>query len=81
MSTPWRLWYDLLCERLPPGALANPDETPGFPAKKGDEMSGFGAGKGDEPSGFAARTPDEMTGKPLTVCHPISKRDNKDFKR
>ena len=62
--------YRIVRERLPPGALANPDETPGFPARKGDELSGF-----------AARTPDEMTGKPLTVCHPISKRDNEDFRR
>ena len=62
--------YRIVRERLPPGALANPDETPGFPARKGDEISGF-----------AARTPDEMTGKPLTICHPISKRDNKDFRR
>jgi len=44
-------------------------------------MTGFAANKDDEPSGFAARTPDEMTGKPLTICHPISKRDNKDFRR
>lgn len=50
-------------------------------ARKGDEMTGFIANKDDEPSGFAARTPDEMTGKPLTICHPISKRDNKDFRR
>ena len=52
-----------------------------LPARKGDEMTGFAENKGDEPSGFAARTPDEMTGKPLTICHPISKRDNKDFRR
>lgn len=50
-------------------------------ARKGDEMTGFAANKDDEPSGFAARTPDEMTGKPLAICHPISKRDNKDFRR
>lgn len=62
--------YRIVRERLPPGALANPDETPGFPARKGDE-----------PSGFATRTPDEMTGTPLTVCHPIRKRDNEDFRR
>lgn len=62
--------YRIVRERLPPGALANPDET-----------SGVSARKGDEPSGFAARTPDGMTGKPLTICHPISKRDNKDFRR
>ena len=64
-----------------PGALATPDDSSGFPARKGDEMTGFTANKDDEPSGFAARTPDEMTGKPLTICHPISKRDNKDFRR
>ncbi|MDB1868353.1 hypothetical protein ABG983_09130 [Collinsella aerofaciens] len=62
--------YRIVRERLPPGALATPDDSSGFPARKGDE-----------PSGFAARTPDEMTGKPLTICHPISKRDNKDFRR
>ena len=62
--------YRIVRERLPPGALATPDESSGFPARKGDEMTGF-----------AARTPDEMTGKPLTICHPISKRDNKDFRR
>lgn len=62
--------YRIVRERLPPGALATPDDSSGFPARKGDEMTGF-----------AARTPDEMTGKPLTICHPISKRDNKDFRR
>lgn len=62
--------YRIVRERLPPGALATPDGSSGFPARKGDEMTGF-----------AARTPDEMTGKPLTICHPISKRDNKDFRR
>ena len=62
--------YRLVRERLPPGALANPDESPGLPERKGDEMSGF-----------AARTPDEMAGKPLTICHPIRKRDNEDFRR
>lgn len=73
--------YRIVRERLPPGALATPDGSSGFPARKGDEMTGFAANKGDEPSGFAARTPDEMSGKPLTICHPISKRDNKDFRR
>lgn len=73
--------YRIVRERLPPGALATPDGSSGFPARKGDEMTGFAANKGDEPSGLAARTPDEMTGKPLTICHPISKRDNKDFRR
>ena len=62
--------YRIVRERLPPGALATPDDSSGFPARKGDE-----------PSGFAARTPDEMSGKPLTICHPISKRDNEDFRR
>ena len=62
--------YRIVRERLPPGALATPDGSSGLPARKGDEMTGF-----------AARTPDEMTGKPLTICHPISKRDNKDFRR
>ena len=51
--------YRIVRERLPPGALATPDGSSGFPARKGDEM----------------------TGKPLTICHPISKRDNKDFRR
>ena len=73
--------YRIVRERLPPGALATPDDSSGFPARKGDEMTGFAANKDDEPSGLAARTPDEMTGKPLTICHPISKRDNKDFRR
>lgn len=73
--------YRIVRERLPPGALATPDDSSGFPARKGDEMTGFAENKGDEPSGFSARTPDEMTGKPLTICHPISKRDNKDFRR
>ena len=73
--------YRIVRERLPPGALATPDDSSGFPARKGDEMTGFAENKGDEPSGFAARTPDEMTGKPLTICHPISKRDNEDFRR
>lgn len=73
--------YRIVRERLPPGALANPDESPGLPARKGNEMSGFAADKGDEPSGSAARTPDEMAGKPLTICHPIRKRDNEDFRR
>ena len=73
--------YRIVRERLPPGALATPDDSSGFPARKGDEITGFAANKGDETSGFAARTPDEMTGKPLTICHPISKRDNKDFRR
>lgn len=62
--------YRIVRERLPPGALATPDGSSGVPARKDDEMSGF-----------PAQTPDEMTGKPLTVCHPISKRDNKDFRR
>lgn len=62
--------YRIVRERLPPGALANPDYSSGFPARKGDE-----------PSGFSTRTPDGMTGKPLTVCHPIRKRDNEDFRR
>ena len=62
--------YRIVRERLPLGALANPDEPSGFRARKGDEMSGF-----------SARTPDEMTGKPLTICHPIRKRDNEDFRR
>ena len=62
--------YRIVRERLPPGALATPDGSSGFTARKGDE-----------PSGFPARTPDEMTGKPLTVCHPIRKRDNEDFRR
>lgn len=62
--------YRIVREMLPPGALATPDGSSGFPARKGDEMSGF-----------AARTPDEMTGIPLTVCHPIRKRDNEDFRR
>ena len=73
--------YRIVRERLPPGALATPDDSSGFPARKGDEMTGFAAGKGDDPSGFFARTPDEMTGIPLTVCHPIRKRDNEDFRR
>ena len=73
--------YRIVRERLPPGALATPDGSSGFPARKGDEMAGFAANKGDEPSGFSARAPDETTGKPLTVCHPISKRDNEDFRR
>lgn len=51
--------YRIVRERFPPGALANPDDSSGFPARKGDEM----------------------TGKPLTICHPISKRDNEDFRR
>ena len=73
--------YRIVRERLPTGALANPGDSSGFPARKGDEMTGLSANKGDEPSGFPARTPDEMTGKPLTVCHPIRKRDNEDFRR
>ena len=62
--------YRIVRERLPPGALATPDDS-----------SGLAANKDDEPSGFAARTPDDMSGKPLTICHPISKRDNEDFRR
>ncbi|WP_233506796.1 ATP-binding protein [Collinsella sp. TM09-10AT] len=52
--------YRIVRERLPPGALATPDGSSGFPARKGDEMTGFAENKGDEPSGFAARTPDDM---------------------
>ena len=62
--------YRIVRERLPPEALTTHDGSSGFPTRKGDEMSGF-----------PARTPDEMAGKPLTVCHPISKRDNEDFRR
>ena len=62
--------YRIVRERLPPGALATPDDSSGFQTRKGDEMTGF-----------ADRTPDEMTGIPLTVCHPIRKRDNEDFRR
>lgn len=54
--------YRIVRERLPPGALANPNETTGVSTRKGDE-----------PSGFSARTPDEMAGIPLTVCYPIRK--------
>lgn len=32
--------YRIVRERLPPGALATPDDSSGFPARKGDEMTG-----------------------------------------
>ena len=73
--------YRIVRERLPPGALATPDGSSSLFAANPVISSPFRAGNPDEPSGFAARTPDEMTGKPLTICHPISKRDNKDFRR
>lgn len=73
--------YRIVRERLPPGALATPDGSSPLFSASPVISSPFRAGNPDEPSGFAARTPDEMTGKPLTICHPISKRDNKDFRR
>ena len=51
--------YRIVLERLPPRALATPDDSSGVPARKDDEMSG----------------------KPLTICHPTSKRDSEDFRR
>ena len=37
--------YRIVRERLPPGALATPDDSSGFPTRKGDEMTGFAANK------------------------------------
>ena len=33
--------YRIVRERLPPGALATPDDSSGFQTRKGDEMTGF----------------------------------------
>jgi hypothetical protein len=63
--------YSVVTAKLPPGAPL---------AKRHDMPSGVPPPKHDETSSPAPGIHDGVSGKGMTICHPIRKRDNEDFR-